>query len=410
MRSSAATAPATGEARDVEIVGYHDLDGNPGFKLAMQRVEDRWYLYMSHFWRSSWSILDVTDPANPVLVRTLDGPERSWTLQVQVADGLMLTALERPAPGWGYDPELTDEVGVLVWDVATDPADPVLLSHYDTGGRGTHRNFYAGGRYAYLAAEPEGFVGNILVILDLADPAHPVESGRWWWPGQWRGGGEEPEFGHYLHGPAYVVGDLAYLGYGKVGLVILDVADPHEPKLLSHLSFGDFGSALGCHGAIPYGDIVVANSEALGEGDTENLPYSIAIDVHDPTAPRIVSWLPTPVPQDSTGLRSYATKGGRHGPHNQHQWQGQECLDPGKRLVYVTSFNGGLRIYDLGEPLRPVEVGCFVPVDPTVRRGPKPSGGLVTQFEDVLVDARGYAYCTDKNHGLFILRYTGSVS
>jgi hypothetical protein len=31
----------------------------------------------------------------------------------------------------------------------------------------------------------------------------------------------------------------------------------------------------------------------------------------------------------------------------------------------------------------------------------------VTQFEDVLVDARGYVYCTDKNHGLFVLRVTG---
>jgi sugar lactone lactonase YvrE len=30
---------------------------------------------------------------------------------------------------------------------------------------------------------------------------------------------------------------------------------------------------------------------------------------------------------------------------------------------------------------------------------------LVTQIEDVVVDRRGYIYCTDKNHGLFVLRY-----
>jgi hypothetical protein len=36
------------------------------------------------------------------------------------------------------------------------------------------------------------------------------------------------------------------------------------------------------------------------------------------------------------------------------------------------------------------------------RRGVLPTE-LVTQFEDVLADRRGYVYCTDKN-GLFILR------
>jgi hypothetical protein len=32
---------------------------------------------------------------------------------------------------------------------------------------------------------------------------------------------------------------------------------------------------------------------------------------------------------------------------------------------------------------------------------------LVTQTEDVLVDTRGYIYMTDKQWGLWILRYTG---
>jgi hypothetical protein len=32
----------------------------------------------------------------------------------------------------------------------------------------------------------------------------------------------------------------------------------------------------------------------------------------------------------------------------------------------------------------------------------------VTQTEDVLVDTRGYIYVTDKQWGLWILRYTGS--
>jgi hypothetical protein len=397
--------PPTAESKNTDVVGYHDLDGHPAFKLAMQRVGGRYYLYMSHFWRSAWSVMDVTDPAQPVLLQTVDGPPNTWTLQVQVADGLMITALERATPGWGVDPALTEKVGVLIWDVATNPAEPQLLAHYDTTGRGTHRNYYAGGRYAYLAAEPDGFKGNILVILDLADPAHPTEAGRWWWPGQWHGNGEKPEFSHYLHGPAYVAGHLAYLSYGRAGLVILDVSNPAQPELVSRLSFGDFGSALGLHSAIPYGtDLVIANSEALLEGDTESLGYTVAVNVSKPEAPRIVSWLPTPYPSAATGLMTYPDKGARHGPHNQHQWQYQDCLLHDDEKVFLTHFNGGLRVYDISHPLRPQEIAFYVPADPTVRRGVKPVDALVTQFEDVLVDDRGYIYCTDKNHGLFALK------
>ncbi len=64
---------------------------------------------------------------------------------------------------------------------------------------------------------------------------------------------------------------------------------------------------------------------------------------------------------------------------------------------------------DISEPRLPREVGYFLPPDPRQRIGPLPRT-LVTQSEDVLVDARGYIYMTDKNHGLYVLRYTGGAS
>lgn len=396
-------APATAESHGIELVGYHDLEKNPGFKVALQRVRDRYYLYLSHFWISRWSVLDVTDPAAPELVGHVEGPAKSTTYQIQVAEGLMIGSLERPSPGWGYDPALTEEVGILLFDVETDPARPALLSHYDTGGRGTHRNYYAGGRYAYLATEAEGFTGNILSIVDVSDPAHVTEVGRWWAPGQHVAGGETGGSKWGLHGPAHVVGDLAYCSWGRYGFIVLDVSDRAAPEPVSRLGFGDFGSPLGVHTAFKHGDYVVANSESLGEGDTEGLPYAVAIDVRDPEKPRIASWFPTPYPAPSTGLRTYQQKGGRHGPHNQHQYQGVEgTLDDPSR-VYFTHFNGGLRVYDFTEPLRPVEIAHYVPVDPTERLGVKPAQ-LTTSFEDLVVDDRGYIYCTDKNYGVFVLR------
>jgi hypothetical protein len=58
-------------------------------------------------------------------------------------------------------------------------------------------------------------------------------------------------------------------------------------------------------------------------------------------------------------------------------------------------------------PYRSLEIGWFLLPDPTERLGPMPQGQLVTQIEDVLVDRRGNILVTDKNQGLWVLRYTG---
>ncbi len=403
----AVQAPGVLEQRGVELVGYHDLAGRPGFKMAMQRHGDRWYLYLGHLWHRGWSILDVTDPRSPRLCRFLEGPADTWTIQVQVADGRMVTALEKPNEGWGIDPGRPFEEGAYIWDVAQDPEDPQLLGHWRTGGTGTHRNFYAGGDLVYMTANPEGYVGHLLSVVDIGDPGRPTEIGRWWWPGQHVAAGEEPEHDFYLHGPAYVVDGRAYLGYGRVGMVILDVADPAEPRLVGRASFGDLGSMLGCHSAVPLPgrDLVVANSETILEGTGDPVNYTCVVDIADEAHPRVISTFPMPRPEPGAPYDSYYTKGGRFGPHNQHHHQGHPDLAVPDDRIVMAYFNAGLRVFDIADPYVPVETGWWVPEDPAERRGTLPST-LVTQFEDVLVDARGYIYCTDKNHGLFVLRTT----
>lgn len=397
------TTPDVLEQHGFRVLGYTDLGGRPAFKIATQVAGDRRYVYTGSLWHSGWSIVDVTHPGSPELVNFVEGPADTWTLQIQVADGLMLTSLEAPAEGWGIPPGRAHGEGVLIWDVADDPVRPRLLGHYRTGGRGTHRNFYNGGALAVMAANPDGFAGNIPVVVDVSDPSTPQEVGRWWWPGQHVAAGESPEHEAYLHGPAHVQGDRAYLGYGRVGMVVLDLADPADPQLVARVDLGDLGSKLGCHSAVPLGDrgYVVVNSEAILEGRKDPLNYVFAIE-EDGDDYRVVSMFPNPTPSPGLGYRSYFDKGGRFGPHNQHHHQGSpaHALDP--ETVLMTWFNAGLRRFDVSDPYEPRETGYFVPADPTERRGVKPST-LVTQFEDVLVDDRGVIYCSDKNHGLFLL-------
>ena len=401
--------PKIEEASNVEFVGYHDLADRPAFKMALQRHGNRWFLYLGHFWHNGWSIVDVTEPERPELVRFVPGPANMRTAQVQVAGGLMVTGVERWSQNRdAFDPALA---GINLWDVATDPTDPRPVGRFETGGDGAHRSFYAGGDLLYATVRnPEGFKGSILVIADISDPAAPREVGRWWAPGQHIAGGETPAAGKVrLHGPAYVVGDRAYGGWGLAGAIILDVSDPAAPQFVSSINFGDFNNTTGLHSVVPYPgrDLLVANTEAVQEGHRA-APNPIAvIDVSDERHPRIISTAPIPRPSPGLGYRNYYEKGGRFGPHNQHHHQGHPDLFELQDRLLMASFNAGLRIYSLEDPYMPVEVGFFVPAAPTRRLGPRPKEALVCSFEDVLIDARGNIYCTDANHGLFVLRHPG---
>ena len=68
----------------------------------------------------------------------------------------------------------------------------------------------------------------------------------------------------------------------------------------------------------------------------------------------------------------------------------------------MTYFNAGLRLYDIADAAHPHEVAYFLPPHPAKRLGILPTE-LVAQTEDVLVDARGYAYVTDKNQGIHVV-------
>jgi hypothetical protein len=396
-------------AEGIQPLGYHDLDGRPVFKLALQRTGDRWYLYAAHFWEPRLSVLDVTDPASPQVVAAIEGPEGGTaTWQVQVADGLLVQGLEyRPVP-WGGSPDPRSEEGVRIFDVS-DPVRPVRLGHWSTGARGVHRNHYTGGRYVHVAASRPGFEGNVYVVLDIEDPRRPREVGCWSMPGQAEGAGGLGGRRVSFHGPAYVHGDRAYLPYGAAGLVVLDIGDVTSPRLVSRLDIGAaFSSAVAMHTAVPRPErgLVLVNTEAIAERSQEPYNFAGIVDVSDETAPRLLSLFPPPVPPPSAPYPNYSTRGGRFGPHNQHHPQDSPDLFDSDHLVFMTWFNAGLRVYDTSDPYVPREVAWFLPDDPVERRGLLPED-LVTQSEDVLVDARGVIYLSDKNHGLHVLTVPG---
>src|SRR3982074_102638 len=165
-----------GSGAGIRQVGYLDCAGG-GAVVVSNDVA-----YVAHM-RSphGTSVIDVSDPKNPKELATIAMPQGTHSHKVRVGNGLMVVNHEanfadtRPIP-----PEFRPGFGI--YDIAR-PSAPRLITRWGTGGGGAHRVASAG-RYAYMSPTLEGYVGNVAMIMDLADPAHPAEVGRWWMPGQ----------------------------------------------------------------------------------------------------------------------------------------------------------------------------------------------------------------------------------
>lgn len=401
--------PAGFYAKNVSVVGYNNLDDRPAFKMSIVKSGDRWYLYMGHFWVSGWTILDVTDPANSKVVKFIPGPRGAFTGQIDIHGNTMITGMQKPVvPGIGADPDAPFDEGVLIWDIS-DPLNPRQVGHYRTGGEGTHRNGYYGGKYMHLSAIVPGFRGNIYVIVDISDPAHPVEAGRWWFPGQ--GPGETPGSPFVaMHGPAYLDGNLVYLPYGSEGIVVLNISDVSKPRMVGHLSASPpFDARFAGHTVIPLHDrgIAIMTSEGVTPECKAAPSFAGIVDIADPTKLRLMSLFPYPLPPEEMKITSFCDiKGSTFGTHNVNTLLHNPYVQPQGDLVYLTYWNAGLRVIDIASPTAPREVGWFIPPVPRRRYGPFPKT-LAPQSEDVLVDARGYIYVTDNNQGVWILKYDG---
>jgi hypothetical protein len=367
----------TREAHGLRLVGHSDL-GGCGDGMQVLRQGDA--LYVGHTGPSGMgtSILDVSDPRSPRLVRQWPAPPNTHTHKVQVADGLLLTNEEQFPLGGAAD-DAPEHRGIAVYRIDDDPFDPQLVGTWHCGGRGAHRLVYTGGRYAHMSATPTGFADRIWVVLDLADPARPEEVARWWWPGQ--GPGEEqswPEGERFAAHHALFEGDRAYLGYGDGNLVVLDVSEISSPQRIGGVEWDGAET----HTCLPLEGrgLVVCTDEQVRNGPEAPSRRVRVVDVSDPAAPRVVGVCPEPE-------GDYAQRGMRFGPHNLHE--NRPGTYRSDSLVFATYFNAGLRVYDVADPAVPVEVAHWVPETP--------EGQEAVQSNDLLVEESGLIWVTDRS-------------
>ena len=386
-------------------------------KANMMAIGEQRFLFKGGY------VWDVTDPENAEVINVVDGIGGQLQLAYNRNLGKWILMSGHSAPstsshpnaanGKYDDPSLIDNAvyapglrGVRMWD-ATDPSDVRLLSEWScdqgdptrsiqTGG-GTHRDYYDGGRYAYLDAAPDNsftrmeapwrHYSHCLQIIDIENPEEPKFVSNWWFAGQrmgeenayrrWREYGDRSSWTS-THGAFYVPvkvengGRYCYNSYGCFGHTIHDVSDPTNPRLVSRWRPPYLPGAIPMHTTdvawLATRGFVIASSEALNPDCFEPYHDNYIIDVRDPENQKVLSTLPRWVPPEEAPYDSFCDKRGRYGTHNPAHLKA-----PGKvnsNFTVYAAFNAGIQALNITDPVNPRLNGYFI----------SPMGGDLAQY------------------------------
>jgi len=382
LAEAAAAGSEPVSARNVRLVGRLDLEGGG---MVDVRGDLAVVGHMGPPYAAT--LIDVADPHRPRILARIPARAGTHSHKARLCGNLLATNVE--LYGGGGD----GTAGLALFDIA-DPRHPKEIAYYRTGGlsaggTGVHRfQMDCERRLIYAGGGADGFEGNLVLIVDISDPARPREVGRWWMPGQ-----KEKEMpgrsdsAHRIHHPLRL-GDRLYVSLWYDGFAILDITDPTRPRLVSHVADRSKGGAP-THIALPVGHRILGRNwlvvfdEEMGGGNPP--AYMRLYDMTDETRPvPAATFHVRPDPSGKTG--------GRFGAHQPHEHVGTD------NLVYAAWFSGGLRVIDISDPYRPTERGHYIP-QPGQKSG-------FAQSNDVFVDKRGLIYLIDRVNGLDILRLT----
>ncbi len=390
--------------KNFRTLAQHGLDGFGGIGegMSIQIAKDgRRILWLAHESApKNFTAVDVSDPRAPKLVARADLPQphmRSNSLET-VSD-VMAVAYQTTRPG-------LEPAGFELFDISV-PENPRRIGFFDCSGphsRGVHQLWFCDGETVHMSSGAADFTprnprdDQFYRIIDVKNPAKPVEVGRWWLPGTREGDSEPPP---ERHPGATDVGfrphntnvyperpDRAYLGYIDGGLVILDIGDKARPKQVArwdyHPPFWGF-----THTVVPFferGLLIVSDESTRPEG--EDWPKLVWIlDGREEGNPVPIATCPVPP------LAEFRRPRARYGAHNLYENVPKPNAWKSEKFVLGTFFGGGLRVWDISNPFQPKEVAYFVPAAPAGT----PTGAI--QINDVLVDERGVVYTVDRHAG-----------
>jgi hypothetical protein len=385
-------------ADPLDVLGNFD-PGSAGFNASAVGLDGIAYL-------GSWGgaaecpalgvrVIDLHDPTAPELLTTAavySGTTAEHLAAVHYATpafsgNVLFAGIQRCSASSGAPS------GLAIWDI-TDPANPAELAFLPTGrgSRGVHE-FTVRQRgdhwFAYLAVSNSEITDGTgdLRIVDVTDPRQPTQVIDW---GARRDAGLPVGNGNqcapacrgsvpqaFLHSVALSPdGRTAYLSYWDLGVLMLDVSEPNTPRWL-----GRFAEPQAAEGNTHSVALAHDGRLALVADETFGPPWGRLrlVDVQDPANAVQVGSFDTP---DSAA--------GTHGEQYAYTIHNPLTDDRNSNRAYLAWYSDGVRLVDVADAARPVELANFIP----------PHGGMVWNVAfmgDLLLVG-------DINDGLFILR------
>ena len=332
-----------------------------GDMWAFEGLDGRYYVYVGTYMHDWMKVWDVTDGGNPVLTDSLQLDARRIN-DVKIHENNRVAIVTREGASDRRN-------GMVLLDLA-DPAHPSILSEYkETVTGGVHNVWILGGDDLVYACHNGT---SDVHIIDISDPASPVEIGRWGLDKQ----------GKTLH-DVIVQDGYAYLSYWNDGVVTLDVgAGTHggtsrEPTFVSQFKY-PIGNT---HVAWRHGRYLFLGDEIFPPGWDAERPieargYIHVVDFADIENPVEVAKYEVP----------------EAGAHN--VWVDDDKL-------YIGYYQAGLRVVDISGELRGDlykqgrEIASFVPVDDdmVVPNWPMTWGAQVF---------KGRIFSSDLNSGIWV--------
>ncbi len=289
-----------------------NADHHSGDTWVFEGVDGRDYAYIGTFQYDWMRVWDVTDPTSPVLTDSLQLDARRIN-DVKIHPNNRIGILTREGASDRRN-------GIVILDLA-DPAHPSIMSEYKETVTGGVHNVWIDGENDLVYACHNGT--SELHIIDIADPTMPAEVGRW----------GIDRSSKTLH-DVFLEDGYAYLSYWDDGLVILDVGagthggTPTTPVFVSRIAYPEGNT----HTAFRYGRYVFVGDEIFppdwdAEKPIETRGYIHVIDVENIETPVEVARYEVP----------------EAGAHN--IWVDDDKL-------YVGYYQAGLRVVDVSGELR----------------------------------------------------------
>lgn len=283
--------------------------------------------------------VDVSDPQNP---------KQLAQLIFDTADRLGKTFDVVVRGNYAY---VADHTGLHTVDIS-NPAAPALKTSFTDFSNPRHLAYdlMLDGNYAYLCCEGDG-----LYIFDISNPGNPVKISQW--------KDSANNYGQFYQSARS--GNYLYIAGGIRGIVVLDVSDPTAPKLVSNFvgGQGEWGGAIG---------LVNVGTYCYIQDEFFNMHY---IDVSDPAHPVETGSFDTEghhslgiwndgsrvlLANSTYGVRIFDASGAQVTQRGAFRSPGRVmgCAGAGT-YAYLAAGENGLKIYDVGNPAKPVLAGSL---------------------------------------------------